>query len=96
MALKTFDDMWTWLASVQGCGDPVLRDSGQRCLSERDRGGQFDWFAAYRDPIANDPAVREDSAGLADALNPLTNLTGWQFEPLPAIAVLLIAVGVFL
>ncbi len=51
-ALKNFDDAWAWLKSEQGCGNPELGDPGRRCVSERDRGGIYDCFTAFRDPIA--------------------------------------------
>jgi len=58
----------------QACSDPSLGAAGQRCISERlVRGGTApwcpnpghtgcDWYALYRDPIANDPNVVDDSA----------------------------------
>jgi hypothetical protein len=56
----------------QGCSNPALGSSGQRCISERlVRGGTApwcpnpghtgcDWYALFRDPIANDPNVIPD------------------------------------
>lgn len=49
-ALANFDLAWDELISL--CGDPQLGDAGRRCISERARGGRWDWFALYRDPIA--------------------------------------------
>lgn len=61
-------------ALYQACSDPSLGAAGQRCISERlVRGGTApwcpnpghtgcDWYALYRDPIANDPNVVDDSA----------------------------------
>lgn len=49
--LENFDQAWDELKVL--CGDPALGDPGRRCLSERQRGGVWDWFAAYRDPIAS-------------------------------------------
>lgn len=62
-ALKLFDDVWEWVISPQGCGDPDLGAAGHRCIDERKRGGVAPWcptgagcdaFIAFRDPIAND------------------------------------------
>lgn len=50
-AIDTFDRLWQEL--VRSCGDPQLGDAGRRCIDERRRGGRWDWFVAYRDPIAN-------------------------------------------
>lgn len=56
-ALKNFDDIWGQVKAEcgQGYGDP-----GRWCVEDRQRGGQFDWFRRYRDPIANDPNVQPD------------------------------------
>lgn len=48
-ALENFDAIFGELVSM--CSDPAMGAPGQRCVSERQRGGQWDWFALYRDPI---------------------------------------------
>jgi hypothetical protein len=60
-AVKNFDDAWAWLTSAQACGNPDLGNPGKACIADRARGGKWDWFAYYRDPIANDPQVQDDS-----------------------------------
>lgn len=57
-ALAAFDAGWQFI--LQNCGNPEMGDPGRRCISERDRGGIYDFFKAYRDPIAQDPDVRPD------------------------------------
>lgn len=68
-ALAVFDQTWNLL--LQACGNPALGSAGQRCISERQRGGVApwcpnpghtgcDWFILFRDPIANDPNVQPD------------------------------------
>lgn len=59
--LKTFDEAWA--AVMQGCSNPALGEAGQRCISDRVRGGRWPWPVYYRDPIANDPDVIPDSQG---------------------------------
>jgi len=59
-ALANFDAAWSYLTSRQGCGNPELGPPGQWCISDRARGGRWDWFRLYRDPIADDPEVRPD------------------------------------
>lgn len=74
MALENFDQAWAWLISQDGCGSAQLGEPGRRCIAERQRGGSApwcptgtgcDWFALYRDPIANDPRPGELAAATA-------------------------------
>lgn len=73
-ALKNWDDCWN--AVLNFCGQASEGSPGQRCISERQRGGIYDYFAATRDPIANDPdagaidraAAAEVAANVASAL----------------------------
>jgi hypothetical protein len=58
-ALQNFDDAWN--AIVNFCSRASEGSPGQRCISERQRGGIYDYPKAYRDPISSDP-----SAGLVD------------------------------
>jgi hypothetical protein len=67
VALDTFDKVWGIVSGPQGCGNPALQQAGQRCVSERARGGHVpgvsrpgSWFEWYRDPIAQDPNVVPD------------------------------------
>jgi hypothetical protein len=66
LALSTFDQLWTQV--LQGCSNPALADAGRRCISERSRGGKWDWFVYYRDPIANDTRVVPDPAVASSTL----------------------------
>lgn len=52
VALASFDQAWQWLTSSAGCGSGSYGSAGNRCVSDRSRGGQWDWFSYYRDPIA--------------------------------------------
>ncbi len=64
-ALANFDSAWAYLSSEQACGNPAMGNPGRACIADRQRGGRWDWFAYYRDPIAQDPEVLENSAGNA-------------------------------
>lgn len=65
-ALANFDLGW---AEVERCcGRPELGAPGVNCIAERGPGGEVpgtggNWFIWYRDPIANDPTVQDDTAG---------------------------------
>ena len=58
-ALANFDAAWQYIK--EGCGNPELADAGRRCISERQRGGVYDYFAAYRDPISAVAATADPS-----------------------------------
>ena len=59
-ALQNFDAVWA--AVVASCDRPEMGAPGQNCIRDRQRGSTkgYDWFALYRDPIANDPNVTAD------------------------------------
>jgi hypothetical protein len=66
-ALANFDAGWLYV--TQNCGQSAMGDPGQACIKDRqagactwrDTGSQcWNWFSAYRDPIANDAAVVDD------------------------------------
>lgn len=68
-ALKNFDDAWTYLTSAEACGNTQLGNPGKNCIADRSRGGRWDWFAYYRDPIELDAGVQDDP--VADSLSQL-------------------------
>lgn len=73
-ALANFDAGWKILSSSQGCGASSLGGAGEACIKDRNRGGKWDWFAYYRDPIANTPP--NDSGAVAGAEGAVSNLFG--------------------
>ncbi len=73
-AVANFDQIWNWI--VQQCSNPQLGAAGRACISDRQAGACkwkdssgncFNWFSGYRDPIANDPNVYNDSLAAAAA-----------------------------
>lgn len=102
--LANFDAIWNYLA--QECSNPQLGDAGKRCISDRQAGackwrdaaGQcFNWFIGYRDPIANDPNVVDDSvaAQASQAGAALQSVISGPNTGLLLLAVGLVAVGLF-
>ena len=69
VALANFDALWNEV--VANCAQPSLGDPGHSCIDDRlptgvqfeyntfhlNGNGMWNWFAYYRDPIANDPAA---------------------------------------
>lgn len=96
VALANFDAIWA--ALEQQCGQPGTGDAGKRCISDRQRGactwkdnGQcWDWFIAYRDPIANDPNVVDDSlsaTSVSETLDSLFSSGGGSTSLLPILLI---------
>lgn len=69
-ALANFEAGWAYV--VEHCDTPVMGEPGQRCVSDRTRGGRWDWWSYYYDPIANDTppgdAPAQSSGGFVAAL----------------------------
>lgn len=59
-ALQNFDSAWAYLISAEACGNTALGNPGKACIADRTQGGKWDWFARYRDPIAQDADVQSD------------------------------------
>lgn len=73
-ALANFDALWS--ALMERCDDPEMGDPGDRCVSERQRGGIYDMARDNRDPIANDPNVVPDPTVLDTAGSSVSQVLG--------------------
>lgn len=97
VALKNFDDAWAYLSGPQQCGNYELGNPGRACIADRQRGGQWDWFSYYRDPIANDTQVVADPPMTSQAAAELKAvLSSAGIPPSLLIAAALLIVGVIL
>lgn len=52
-ALAVFNQVWA--SVVASCSNASLGNPGKACVADRQRGGKWDWFSYYYDPIANTP-----------------------------------------
>jgi hypothetical protein len=76
-ALANFDAGWEYVKSQ--CNIPEMGNPGIACTADRQRGGRWDWFSYYRDPIANDTKVVADPTAVEQAemqLNESVNVGG--------------------
>jgi len=67
-ALQVYNSAWAYI--VQSC--TAIGGTGgsqQNCIAPRNRGGKYDYFASFYDPIANDTCVSADA-------NPVNAVTG--------------------
>ena len=93
IALNNFDTLWSKLQ--QFCQSGQFGTAGQNCVADRkagackwkDSNGEcWNWFIGYRDPIANDPRVVNDTAvgistsgvasGLIESISNISNSSG--------------------
>jgi hypothetical protein len=56
--LENFKAAWGYV--VTNCGEAAMGNPGQACIRDRDRGGKWDWWVYYYDPVANDATVVAD------------------------------------
>lgn len=83
-ALANFDAGWDFV--VNNCGIPDMGEPGKWCINDRKRGGKWDWFARYRDPIANDAHVIPDlQPNYRTFIDPATNERVVEEDPYYAI-----------
>ena len=52
---------------MQACNNPALGSAGINCIKDRQRGGKYDFFAMFYDPIATDPAPAANALAAAQA-----------------------------
>lgn len=52
-AIGVFNTLWQKV--VDNCSNPQYGDPGKVCISDRQRGGKWDWFSYYYDPIMSIP-----------------------------------------
>lgn len=64
-AMGNFDVAWRYL--IDNCSQLSMGEPGQRCVNERKRGGQWDYFARFFDPIRDTPQRSAVSANGAAA-----------------------------
>lgn len=97
-ALANFDYAWQQVCAMWN--DPGLGDPGKTAIKDRQAGsckwqknGQcWNWFTGYRDPIANDPNVIDDTqAALEQASAAVSGIPGiaWAAAGLTLLGVLL-------
>lgn len=60
-AMANFNQIWS--AVQQSCA-AIPGAAGSNCIGDRQRGGKWDWFAMYYDPIINTPPVSNDSSSM--------------------------------
>jgi hypothetical protein len=87
-ALQNFDQGWAYLVSAQACGNSQMGNPGKACISDRARGGQFDWHRLYRDPIASDVPVSGVVEGAGRELYAALGVDPTGFDSQKAILVL--------
>jgi hypothetical protein len=73
-ALANFDYLWAKVK--EGCDPNRFHDAAVACIADRSPGGKWNWFAYYRDPIANDPNVKPDPGVVGTATSDIVAAVG--------------------
>lgn len=92
--ISNFEILWQKVEDY--CNNSQFGDAGKRCISDRSRGGKWDWFSYYLDPIQNDTC--SDLKVVNGILDPVTTAlasTGIDSTSLLAIGALVLG-GMFL
>ena len=96
LMLDNFNQVWNRV--VQLCSDSKYGDPGQNCVNDRKRGGKWDWFSYYYDPIANDPQVHADTIASSTSNLITSSLNGAMSGSLSSMAIMavlaIVAIGV--
>ena len=87
-ALSNFDTLW---AEYNAALNQAGAAEKTRAIQDRQRGGKFDWFPAYRDPISGTPGVGGGSPILIPGVTGTSGLVSWLQNNL---LIVLIIVGV--
>ena len=90
-ALGNFDIVWGGI--VANCSP--LGGPGQRCITERDAGGIYDYFERYREPLLAPLAPAAGGAPAAAGIWPRSAAPGGSSWALPVIAALMVG-GAFM
>jgi len=81
-ALANFDMAWSALTGPDNWGNAQLGEPGRRAIADRSRGGKWDWFSYYRDPIANDPDLKTSTAaGLVESVSQALGISSGGDQP---------------
>ena len=96
-ALAVFNTIWKGV--LDACGNPQFGNPGHACIDDRQRGGKWDWFGYYYDPIANTPPVKTQTEVLGSYVSDLAGMFSLSGDTtnLPLVAGLgLIGIAIFM
>ncbi len=95
-ALNEINAGIAWLSGPEFLGNTGLRKDWMRQgYADRIRGGKYDWYAAYLDPVAEDPRRQSftgQAVGQFEGAAQVVGLKGWQL----ALALSVVGVGLWL
>ncbi|MBK8200688.1 MAG: hypothetical protein IPK75_20315 [Acidobacteria bacterium] len=89
-AIANFYAGWQWV--VDNCDTPEMGNPGKACVADRQRGGKWDWFRMYLEPIEQTVITGGTSAVAPGDIN----VGGVSISPAFLAAAALLAVGVML
>lgn len=98
-ALDAFNQIWN--AVTSNCSSPDYGSAGVNCVNDRKRGGKWDWFSYYYDPIANDPQIIINSqsqnssivSGASNIISSIIDNSGFSLPLLIGLGLATIGIG---
>lgn len=66
-AIGVFNTLWQKV--LDACSNPQYGDPGKVCISDRQRGGKWDWFSYYYDPIMAIPVCPDPVSSATKAVS---------------------------
>ncbi len=95
-ALSEIDAGIAWLNGPELGKNVSLRGEWRRgALADRNRGGKYDWYAAYRDPIADDPRRQSFTGQITGQLEGAAQVIGLKGSQL-VFALSAVGIGLWL
>jgi hypothetical protein len=88
-ALNNFDQLWTKYLQYLDAAGPTEK---ARAVADRQRGGKFDWFAAYRDPISGTPSQGGGGSLIGISPSTQTDLIAWLRKNLLWVGIAVVAI----
>ena len=75
-------DVWNY---ISGSCQKIGGQGGSQCIADRQRGGKFDFFIHYVDPVANEPDIVPDPVAASSSTGTTASLFSGGALPMPLI-----------
>lgn len=87
-AIAVFNKVWA--SVVAACSAASLGEPGKRCVEDRQRGGKWDWFSYYYDPIMAVPTQPAAAVAVGNVTQQFENVLGGNWQTMLGAGLLLV------